>query len=242
MNRRGLVLLAVGSLLAVSAGAGEPLPAESGEPDWGTSSIDYYSLHAFEFAPIDSSTTYSFNSWMTFITGGYAAIVAGVHLPTGAKVLNMFAAVCDESAGDDIIVRLWRCPSSLFTDPCVAPVVMFSTAVDGCAWMGNSAPFPLTIDNDQFTYFVEFNGYTGDSTHRLDSVRFAYQLQVSPPPATATFGDVPTGHMFFQYVEALAASGITAGCGGGDYCPDQPVTRGQMAVFLSKALGLHWTS
>jgi hypothetical protein len=35
------------------------------------------------------------------------------------------------------------------------------------------------------------------------------------------------------------ASGITAGCGGGNYCPDAP-TRRQMAIFLAKALGLHW--
>ena len=47
-------------------------------------------------------------------------------------------------------------------------------------------------------------------------------------------------HPFFQHVEALATSGITAGCGGGNFCPDHPLTRGQMAVFLAKALGLHW--
>jgi hypothetical protein len=35
-------------------------------------------------------------------------------------------------------------------------------------------------------------------------------------------------------------SGITAGCGGGNYCLDAALTRGQMAVFLSKALGLHF--
>jgi len=51
---------------------------------------------------------------------------------------------------------------------------------------------------------------------------------------------VPTGHPFFQFIEALAAAGITGGCGNGNYCPDNPVTRGQMAVFLAKALGLHW--
>jgi hypothetical protein len=151
----------------------------------------------------------------------------------------MFAAVCDDSPGDDLLVRLWQCPSTPFTDPC-ATVVTLTSSVLGCDWMSNSAPFPLTVNNDDFTYFVEFNGYTGDSSHRLDSVRFTYSLQVSPAPGTATFGDVPTGHLFFKYVEALAASGITAGCGGGNYCPDAPVTRGQMAVFLSKALGLHW--
>jgi hypothetical protein len=71
-------------------------------------------------------------------------------------------------------------------------------------------------------------------------VRISYQLQPSPAPASATFGDVPTGHPFFQFVEALADSGITAGCGGGNFCPDDPLTRGQMAVFLTSALGLHW--
>ncbi|MGH9380129.1 MAG: hypothetical protein ACRD2Z_05905 [Thermoanaerobaculia bacterium] len=30
------------------------------------------------------------------------------------------------------------------------------------------------------------------------------------------------------------------GCCGGNYCPNALVTRGQMAAFLAKALGLHW--
>jgi hypothetical protein len=44
----------------------------------------------------------------------------------------------------------------------------------------------------------------------------------------------------FQYIEALAASGITGGCGGGNFCPDSPVTRRQMAIFVAKALGLSY--
>jgi hypothetical protein len=74
----------------------------------------------------------------------------------------------------------------------------------------------------------------------LRGVIVRWRRQVSPSPVTATFGDVPTVHPFFQFVEALVESGITAGCGGGNYCPDDPLTRGQMAVFLSAALGLHW--
>jgi S-layer family protein len=71
-------------------------------------------------------------------------------------------------------------------------------------------------------------------------VEIWWHRSVSPAPGSATFGDVPTGHPFFQFIEALAASGITGGCGSGNYCPDAPLTRGQMAVFLSKALGLHF--
>ena len=72
--------------------------------------------------------------------------------------------------------------------------------------------------------------------------RFLNRRKVSPGPATATFTDVPTTHLFYQYIEALAAAGITSGCGGGNFCPDAAVTRGQMAVFLAKALGLHWAN
>ncbi len=66
-----------------------------------------------------------------------------------------------------------------------------------------------------------------------------WRRQVSPAPATSTFNDVPASDFGFQYVEALVASGITGGCGGGNYCPDNPVTRRQMAIFIAKALGLH---
>jgi hypothetical protein len=60
------------------------------------------------------------------------------------------------------------------------------------------------------------------------------------PPActTATFSDVPCASPFARWVQELVARGITAGCGGGLYCPTDPVTRGQMAVFLTKTFGL----
>jgi hypothetical protein len=55
-----------------------------------------------------------------------------------------------------------------------------------------------------------------------------------------TFGDVPTNYAYFRAIEALAASGITGGCGSGNFCPNQNVTRGEMAAFLARALGLHF--
>ena len=56
-----------------------------------------------------------------------------------------------------------------------------------------------------------------------------------PPPATGTaFPDVPAGNPFARWIEELAREGVTGGCGGGLYCPDNPVTRQQMAVFLLK--------
>ncbi len=60
------------------------------------------------------------------------------------------------------------------------------------------------------------------------------------PPAcvTPTFPDVPCSSGFAKWVDELALRGITAGCGGGLYCPNSPNTRGQMAVFLSTTFGL----
>ncbi|RPJ60734.1 MAG: S-layer homology domain-containing protein [Acidobacteria bacterium] len=46
------------------------------------------------------------------------------------------------------------------------------------------------------------------------------------------------GHWPGPWIERLAAEGITAGIGTGTYCPDAPVTRGQMAVFLTKTVAV----
>jgi hypothetical protein len=53
--------------------------------------------------------------------------------------------------------------------------------------------------------------------------------------AVPTFPDVPISNPFFHYVQTIYQLGITGGCAGGNYCPGNPVTRGQMAVFLLKA-------
>jgi hypothetical protein len=63
-----------------------------------------------------------------------------------------------------------------------------------------------------------------------------YGTAYSPAPANGTvFGDVPLGSTVASWIEQLSADGVTAGCGGGNYCPNSPVTRAQMAVFLLRA-------
>jgi hypothetical protein len=59
-----------------------------------------------------------------------------------------------------------------------------------------------------------------------------------PPNCSGVFGDVPCPSTFAAWIEDLAARAITGGCGGGNYCPTNPNTRGQMAVFLTKTFGL----
>ncbi len=63
----------------------------------------------------------------------------------------------------------------------------------------------------------------------------AYQ----PPPATGTmFNDVPANHVFAAWIEELARRGVTSGCGGGNYCLNDPARRDQMATFLVRTFGL----
>lgn len=66
-----------------------------------------------------------------------------------------------------------------------------------------------------------------------------------PPGEKPSFDDVPDDHLFHTEITWLAEQGITRGCNPPDntlYCPDDPVTRGQMAAFLNRALGLPATT
>ena len=70
-----------------------------------------------------------------------------------------------------------------------------------------------------------------------------------PPACTGVFSDVPCpatpAFPFSDFIEDIYARGITAGCGSDpgppptiQFCPDNPVTRQEMAVFLTLTFGL----
>ena len=87
-----------------------------------------------------------------------------------------------------------------------------------------------------------------DSVTRAQMAVFLLKSELGsgyiPPTCTGTvFTDVPcTGGIFDPWIEDLAGRGITGGCGGGNYCPGDPVTRAQMSVFLLKTeLGSGYT-
>jgi hypothetical protein len=53
--------------------------------------------------------------------------------------------------------------------------------------------------------------------------------------ATGVFDDVPADYPLACWIEKLYNIDITAGCGGGKYCPTSPISRAEMAVFLLMA-------
>jgi hypothetical protein len=61
----------------------------------------------------------------------------------------------------------------------------------------------------------------------------------NPPACVAgseAFNDVPATSPFCRWIEELARRGVVSGCGGGAYCPGNPATREQMAVFVLRTL------
>jgi hypothetical protein len=54
-------------------------------------------------------------------------------------------------------------------------------------------------------------------------------------PLTPFFEDVPPSHQYFRHIQKMRVLGITSGCTPSRYCPDDPVTRGQMAVFVVRS-------
>lgn len=63
---------------------------------------------------------------------------------------------------------------------------------------------------------------------------------VPPTPGSQRFQDVPPSNPFYGHIEEMAVLQITLGCSSNPplYCPNQNVTRAQMAAFLVRAFGL----
>ena len=166
--------------------------------------------------------------------GPTTELIAGVRLPAGASITGLEVAGCDTGI-DAINANLFEC-----LDPdasCAILASVNSTGAPGCGYFAVGLTGVPNVDNLANTYLVRV---ALGANQTLRSVRVFYRETVSPPPATPTFTDMPASDPRFRFVEALARAGITGGCGPGLYCPDDPITRGQMAVFLSVALGLYW--
>jgi plastocyanin len=195
-------------------------------------------LNAWDLQPvITGTTTGSVASFFRTITGGTPVLIAGVNLPTGTTITGIEMVACDNDAANEITVNLERCAEPGTT--CTTVATASTSGTPGCGFFSSPA-ITESVQNLNNAYFVTAFETSQTLNIQLRTVRIYYKLAISPAPQTATFTDVPTTHPFFRFVEALYASGLSGGCGGGNFCPDTPVTRGQMAVFLAGALGLFW--
>ena len=81
----------------------------------------------------------------------------------------------------------------------------------------------LDIDRGQMAVFISRSLAGGDS-------------HVPAGPDTPTFSDVATSFWAYKYIEYAKAQNVVGGYSDGSYRPSVPVDRGQMAVFVARAL------
>jgi S-layer homology domain len=233
-------LLSLGLLTALAAVISTDALAQT-VPDYGTAQLSYVQVAGAAFtSDYDAQSPGLSNiiSGRVLRTSGvaFAYFTAPLSLPSGAIVKSFQMDACDDTGSSGYVQG-----SMVETDRLGTIVAIINPFVlsDGTGCKTFTVDTTGLNTTKHFYLIANISAAPGH-TAGLAGMVVGYQLQVSPPPGSATFGDVPTSHPFFQFIEALAASGITGGCGGGNYCPDNPVTRGQMAVFLSKALGLQF--
>lgn len=257
------------ALASTSVRAGEvALPAVEASAHYGAG-VGTTTVPAVAFSYVGPATveadgfayiSYSFPS--TVATGS----AAFPDLPNGAEVTQFCTVLTDEMWCGGVRADLYGWEYPAVTGGAKTPRVTLASAgtdypaMPGTAVICSTPAVPIKVGSSGNLDGDADSGWTGFRLSvnlvagpcgglRSDqkaptglgfgAVVVHWRRTVSPAPATATFGDVGTAHPFFRFVEALAASGITGGCGGGQFCPDSAVTRGQMAVFLATALGLH---
>jgi hypothetical protein len=188
--------------------------------------------------------------------GAYSYYYAPIPLPEGALIERMCLYADDSDPGDFQYVQAYLQAFKLVPlgeGPATLPIPnasVISTSNIGYGYYCTD-PFSYTLrgkvdfDSDEdpdaaVHYLTLYLPNPSLNALGVGGVRIDWRRQMSEAPSTPTFGDVPAGDIAFKHIEALAASGITAGCGGGNFCPNGILTRREMAIFLAKALGLHW--
>ena len=224
-----------------SAGPGDPRT-------YGTVSEVIHTIQATSFVGFTTTATYQVNGVLAqFCTGTTScALNSGLMLPAGAVITKIQLDACDETTAGQVTATLFKLPvNEGGGGGIIATALTGFTQDPDCDLFDGPLGVAETVNNATNAYAVSVS--IGSSvplsgTLRFQAVRVFYKLKTSPAPATATFNDVPTGHPFFSFVEALVAAGITSGCSVSPplFCPDNPVTRGQLAKFLGQALGLHF--
>ncbi len=252
---RHLVLASILATFAASNVPGQGFRPRPSVPEtrttYGTTVESYYRVAASEFTPLALPATYSDQFFQNpgslylsrFGTSG-EVFVAAPHLPSGAQLTYLELDNCDFNDGFqlDVYLSLLDCDYSGYCG--TSAIRSISSAnnatLNACSYVATDlSDLGLTVNNYGRQLSLLVTTPALDASTSFSGVILGYRLQVAPAPATPTFNDVPTSDFGFQYIEALNLWGITGGCGGGAYCPDSPVTRRQMAIFIAKALGLY---
>src|SRR5262245_10826526 len=193
------------------------------------------SVAASEFTAGDSTAPWTYDSkafrrYSTVAAGGFVAVA---HPPEGVSVTSATLYGCNTSPTAPLAFAV------AVTDAFGNNASLLGTGVippnSGCTSVDLVKNPPFVPDNKNNILAVSVVTGAGDATTSFSKVDFNLVKDDFPFNPTPAFGDVPADHPFFKYIQKMTQLGVTSGCGSGNYCPDAPVTRGQMAVFLVRA-------
>ena len=145
---------------------------------------------------------------------------------------------CPDALLDRKTMAVWIVRMIDNTDPAPLAATRFTTDVPAGSF---HAPFIERMAELKITYGCDPNDRTRFCPDRFVTrgqmaafLTRAYDLPIASNPAA--FTDVVASAWYAQDVANLAATGITKGCGDGTrFCPNNNVTRGEMATFLYRA-------
>ncbi len=215
-------------------------PDDGNDRSWGGQNALYVNIPQQAFVPLDSATTYEWasNNYV-YPTASGTWFGAPLTLPAGASLHGVRFFYYDNSSSD---IRFLIEKYTGVETPATAHLLDgYSSGTPGYTsklftldpyetiFYGSSTP-----DVASYVIWVSLP----NSSTMFRSARIFYKLEIPAAPSTATFTDVPTTSPYFQYVEAIRDAGIANGYGDGRYGPDDYVTRGQMAIFISRAVGM----
>jgi len=221
-------------VLPVVLAAGQPVTAIATDST-GRSSEFSQSILLRTYLPHgpsgSSNTLYGqqFESGTTATAGGVPLTIQNIPNP---KTIFALMPTLPPGTVNDIIVTT---PAGLTGTLRNAWVVDFNDE----ALAGPFADYVAALVANQITVGVGGGNYGfTDNIKRQSMAVFLLKAKhgicYTPPPCSGVFPDVPCSSNFAPWIEAMAAEGITGGCGGGNFCPLNPVRRDQMAVFLLK--------
>jgi len=235
----GLLAFLSGRSVAAQTVPANQAVSTSGSPAYGTTDYTITAIAGLGFTPGGSGIVYNTSgSLARAVSAAGGQFFSALDIPAGAVIDFIGFNNLNDGTPNVMAVHLW----SRSPDGVVTPLYSLDNTPHA-SWATDINPVPLGLlwqGNQGQTPILEMEIAPSSGTQYFASVEVWWKRSVSPAPATASFNDVPTDHPFFQFIEALKASGITGGCNTAPplYCPDTPVTRGQMAVFITRTFHL----
>jgi hypothetical protein len=243
---RGVPSESAGEAAEVAGIRLEAAPRDARPDTFGTTAPVLIQVPATACTPINGTTaSFGVDGWVS-PSASIAFFDCPINPPEGASLVAIELVAHDASDGGAAVAILAHC--DLLTDPGISCIGVPGPTSTGTAAIPTTARVSqdvsasnIVVDRSSKLYLlrVGISGAPGSVQFREAGVFYRLRISV-PEPGTQTFGDVPPSHTYWKAIEALAASGITGGCGSGNFCPNQNVTRGEIAAFLARALGLHF--